>query len=171
MERVRLTALLLLLTAEPEAPETATLEKARFAGRWYEHARMPSFFQKGCTDTTATYTLNRDAEFDVVNRCIKDGAETKVSGTMWVDDEKVPGKLTLQIFWPIRSKLWVLERADDYGWVLLGSPDRQKAWVFSRSPVLDEGLRTSLLAKLEARGYPVKRLERVTHAADAGTAR
>ncbi|MBL8955487.1 MAG: lipocalin family protein [Myxococcaceae bacterium] len=164
---MRAVALLVLLAAGE--PGTATIEKARFAGRWYEHARMPSFFQKGCTDTTATYTLNEKGEFDVVNRCLKEGSESTVSGTMWVDDEREPGKLTLQLFWPIRPKLWVLERADDYSWAVLGSPDKQKAWVLARSPVLDEGLRTSLVAKLEARGYPVKQLERVTHTADAGT--
>lgn len=165
---MRLVAFLVLL-AEP--PDAVSIDKSRFAGRWYEHARMPSFFQKGCTDTTATYTLNADAEWDVVNRCLKDGSETSVRGTMWSSDEKSSGKLTLQLFWPIRSPLWVLDRADDYGWVVLGSPDKQKAWVFSRQPVLAEALRTELLAKLEQRGYPVKRLERVSHTADAGSTR
>lgn len=163
---MRLVALLVLLA---DAPDTAAIDKSRFAGRWYEHARMPSFFQKGCTGTTATYTLNADGEWDVENRCVKDGAETSVRGTLWVTDAAVSGKLTLQLFWPIRSQLWVLERADDYSWALLGSPDKAKAWVFSRSPVLDESLRAALVEKLEKRGYPVKELERVTHPADGGT--
>ncbi len=163
---MRLIALFVLLAGEPEAQ---AIDKSRFAGRWFEHARMPSFFQKGCTDTTATYTLNADGEFDVENRCLKGGSETKVRGTMWVSDPQASGKLTLQIFWPVRSQLWVLEHADDYSWAVLGSPDKQKAWVFTRAPAVDEPLRAALIAKLEQRGYPVKQLERVTHASDGGT--
>src|SRR6185436_14168137 len=112
MPAVRFLALLALLAE----PQTTSIDKSRFAGRWYEHARMPSFFQKGCTDTTATYTLNAKGEFDVVNRCLKDGSPTQVTSAMWVNDEKESGKLTLQIFWPIRSQMWVLEHAEDYEW-------------------------------------------------------
>jgi apolipoprotein D and lipocalin family protein len=157
---------LLVLVAEPD---TASIDKARFAGRCYEHARMPSFFQKGCTDTTATYTLNADGELDVVNRCLKDGAESSVKGTMWISDPNESGKLTLQLFWPIRSQMWVLEHDDAYEYVLLGTPDESKAWVFTRHPAIDEALSQSLISKLEQRGYPVKQLVQVSHSADAGT--
>ena len=53
----------------------------RYAGTWYEIARLPQWFQRGCYDSTATYSLNDDGTVKVVNRCQREGDEASEAGT------------------------------------------------------------------------------------------
>ena len=38
----------------------------RYAGQWYEIARLPNRFQKGCIGSTAEYSLRENGEINVV---------------------------------------------------------------------------------------------------------
>ena len=55
----------------------AHVDLSRYLGTWYEIASFPQSFQRGCTATTATYTLRRDGDIDVLNRCRKDSLDGK----------------------------------------------------------------------------------------------
>ena len=47
------------------------LDIERYLGKWYEIASYPAWFQKGCTGSTATYSLLPDGRIEVVNKCFK----------------------------------------------------------------------------------------------------
>ena len=53
----------------PALETVAHVDLAHYLGTWYEIASFPQSFQRGCTATTATYTLRSDGEIDVLNRC------------------------------------------------------------------------------------------------------
>ena len=55
----------------PPLQTVARVDLERYLGTWYEIASFPQSFQRGCTATTATYTLRTDGEIDVLNRCRK----------------------------------------------------------------------------------------------------
>jgi lipocalin len=63
--------------AKNESPLTVvdTVNLDRYLGKWYEIASNPSWFQKGCTGSTAEYSLLSDGKIQVVNRCYKDRLE------------------------------------------------------------------------------------------------
>ena len=42
---------------------SATIDVARYMGIWYEFARMPDQFEKGCVCSTAEYKLNTEGGF------------------------------------------------------------------------------------------------------------
>lgn len=86
-------------SAEMAATQTATqapvtqptsvdrVDLNKYAGQWYEIARMPMYFQRNCaSDVTATYTLNTDnsgsiKSVDVLNQCKKtDGSNMTAKG-------------------------------------------------------------------------------------------
>ena len=55
-----------------------TVDLVRYAGTWYEIARLPNRFQKECvSDVTATYSLLGDGQILVVNRCRTASGEMK----------------------------------------------------------------------------------------------
>ena len=56
------------------------VDLVRFAGFWYEIARYPNHFQKGCLGSTATYSLRDDGEIDVVNACRDEGCHSPGQG-------------------------------------------------------------------------------------------
>lgn len=50
-----------------EMTTEASVDLARYAGRWYEIARFPNSFEEGCAGVTADYTLKDDGTVGVVN--------------------------------------------------------------------------------------------------------
>ena len=60
----------------------ATVDYEKYAGTWYEIARLPNRFEKKCVgDITATYTVRTDGRIDVRNRCReKDGTFSDAVG-------------------------------------------------------------------------------------------
>ncbi len=138
----------------------------RYAGTWYEIARYPNSFQKGCTATTATYTLRDDGKISVVNRCRVDspgGREKKAEGRAWVVDPATNAKLQVSFFWPFRGNYWIIQLDPDYRYAVVGSPSRKYLWILSRTPKLDHALYQGILEKLPEQGYDPARLLTTPH--------
>src|SRR5579862_6500384 len=73
----------------------------RYAGKWYELARLPNRFQRICDgDVTATYTLRPDGKIGVLNQCrTPDGGTKRAGGTARPASGKGPNsKLKVTFF-------------------------------------------------------------------------
>ena len=164
-----LSLLIAVALAAPSKPTllnvpVPALDVSRYLGTWYEIARFPSFFERGCVGTTANYSLREDGEINVLNRCFKGSLNGKVKeakGKAWVPNQAEPAKLKVQFFWPFRGDYWVLELGDEYQYSVVGNPDRDYCWVLSRTPTLSVDVYQGIVERLSARGYPVERFERV----------
>ena len=141
------------------------VDLSRYAGHWYEIARLPNRFEKKCADSvTATYTLRSDGKVDVVNRCRKaNGEYTTAKGKAKIVDKKTNAKLKVTFFWPFYGDYWILDLGSNYEYAVVGAPNRDYLWILSRSPQLDEGLYQSLLAKMATRGFETERMIRTSH--------
>ena len=53
----------------PPLPTVPELDLARYAGKWYEIARYPNWFERGCEGVTAEYTPRDDGSVGVLNIC------------------------------------------------------------------------------------------------------
>jgi apolipoprotein D and lipocalin family protein len=141
----------------------AKVDLERYQGTWYEIASFPQSFQRGCTGTTANYTLLEDGDIRVFNRCRKgalDGEEDTAEGRARVVDPAVPAKLEVSFFRPFWGAYWVVELEPDYRYAVVGHPSRDYLWILSRTPQLDEATYNAIVARLEAKGFPVARLQR-----------
>lgn len=130
------------------------VDLTRYAGKWYELARMPNRFEKKCDrDVTAEYTLDGDT-VRVVNSCVKaDGETTMSKGRAKVFDKATGAKLKVTFFWPFYGDYWILGLDPEYRWAVVGTPDRKYLWVLSRTPSLPQDEMESILKLVEARGY------------------
>ena len=151
--------------AAPSRPlETVpSVDLARYAGTWYEIASYPQRFQKGCTGTTATYTLRDDGKVEVLNRCARDslnGRVTVAKGKAKVVDTRTHAKLKVSFFWPFWGDYWIIDLGRDYEYAVVGHPKRKYLWILSRTPVMDETVYDGILDRLRAQGYDTKRLVR-----------
>lgn len=139
----------------------------RYAGEWYEIARLPNRFQEQCAgEVTATYTPTDDGAVRVLNRCrTEQGGWDVVEGVARpVDDSNAKLKVNFlpsPIRWlPFTSgDYWVLELDPDYRWALVGEPTRRNLWVLSRQPVLAEDALEGLLGRAREMGFPVDRVK------------
>ncbi len=157
-------ALLLLLALPLFAADPMVVEKVdlgRYMGTWHEIARFPNRFQRGCTCTTATYSLRTDGRVKVVNRCGTTAGPAKQSeGWAKVVDPASNAKLRVTFFWPFFGDYWILALDPDYRQVLVGTPNRRYLWILAREPRLEEAAYQALVARAAALGFDVARLEK-----------
>jgi apolipoprotein D and lipocalin family protein len=143
------------------------VDLARYMGKWYEIASFPQRFQKGCTCTTAEYTLTDKGYAIVVNRCRKDsvnGKEVSISGKAFIDKGFGNARLKVQFFWPFKGKYWIIDLADDYSYAVVSHPNRKYLWILSRTPVMDPVVYAGIIERLKAKGLDTEKLVRTLHA-------
>jgi apolipoprotein D and lipocalin family protein len=132
----------------------------RYAGLWYEVARLPTRYEKDFQHVTAEYRLLPDGKIQVLNTCHKKGMHGPVEtakGTARAIDA-TNAKLKVSFFWPFEGDYWVLELGPGYHYALVGTPDRERLWLLSRTPHLERNLRDHLIASAREKGFPVDNL-------------
>lgn len=141
-----------------------SVDLTRYAGRWYEIARLPNSFQKKCTDTvTADYAIRADGKIEVINRCRKASGEyATAKGKAKIVDKKTNAKLKVTFFWPFYGDYWILDLGPNYEYAVVGEPDRKYLWILSRSPRMDEALFQQLLEKMAAKGFNTEMMIRTS---------
>jgi apolipoprotein D and lipocalin family protein len=154
-------------------PTVLELDLGRYAGLWYEIARLPLKVESRCArDTTATYVIDGRG-YEVVNRCVgDDGKAQEVRGRARQPDVERPGQLEVSFAppalhrWPGSwADYWVLFVDDDYQVALVGTPDRDGLWILSRSTALPEADLEALKSLALRYGFDVSRLVQTPHAA------
>lgn len=172
-----ISALLLLLFGinslaeskdEPETVERVDL--GRYAGLWYEIAKIPNRFQRKChRDTTANYKLRDDGRISVLNRCIdKEGNPIEASGLAKVIDSDTNAKLKvsffrifgIQLFW---GDYWIIGLGYDYKYAIVGHPARKYGWILSRERQLSSENFEEIYSILRNSGYNPDDFEFTVH--------
>jgi apolipoprotein D and lipocalin family protein len=147
-----LPACALLERGHPPLETAAAVDLERYLGTWYEIARYPNRFQRGCSATTATYTRRSDGSIGVRNECDRDGARDGIDGRAWLAGDD-PARLRVRFFWPLFAPYWILAVGAGYEWALVGTPDRDYLWILARTPTLDPATFDAIAALARERGF------------------
>jgi apolipoprotein D and lipocalin family protein len=141
----------------------ARVEIKPYLGTWHEIASFPQSFQRGCTATTATYTLREDGELDVLNRCrlgAVDGNEKVALGRARVANSVTNAKLEVSFFRPFWAPYWIIDLAPDYSYAVVGHPGRDYLWILSRTSTMSDVTYQGIVSRLRVQGYDPSRLVR-----------
>jgi apolipoprotein D and lipocalin family protein len=159
----------LALAEEARMTPVPTLDLQRYAGVWYEIARLPFPFQEKCVHSVvARYAVRDDGRLDVVNECVQeDGRTSRASGVARLADPKGPPSQLKVRFAPaflsflsiVWGDYWVIDLAPDYSYAVVGEPKRRYLWILSRTPRMPEPLYAEILGRA-ARFYDVSRIVR-----------
>lgn len=132
----------------------------KYAGLWYEVAKIPNRFQSHCVKgTTAKYTFKDNGEIEVINSCIdEDGELDKTEGLARVVDKKSNAKLEVSFFsilgWrPVWGDYWIIGLDENYQWAIVGTPTRKYGWILARQPELDNETLEKIYSILKDQGY------------------
>jgi apolipoprotein D and lipocalin family protein len=138
------------------------VDLSRYQGTWYEIARYPNRFQKGCRDSRATYTLLKDGKVSVLNECYdeKTGKLRNANGKAWVIDKITNAKLKVSFLWPFSGDYWIIDLGENYEYAVVGHPTRKYLWILSRKNRMEEDLFQIIVGKLKIQGYDPDRLIR-----------
>jgi len=153
------------------------VDLARYAGHWYEIARLPNRFQKRCAgDVTATYTLQPSGHISVLNRCrLGNGEQIQATGVARGAGRGQPNSILKVRFAPaflsFIPQAWgdyqVIALSSDYTHALVGDPTREYLWILSRSPQMDDATYDRLVEEARAQGFDVSRLQKTRQSATA----
>ena len=145
----------------PPLETVSNVEVDRYAGKWYEIAHYPTFFQADCASSTAEYTANSDGTIGVFNTCLDaDGnVNSTIQGTARVVDSTTNAKLKVSFpFIPFPGDYWIIQLAENYEYAVVGEPTRSTLFILSRTPTLDSDTLDRILSGLVDQGYDPSRL-------------
>ena len=143
-----------------------------YTGKWYEIARFEQKFQKDCTAVTATYSLRKDGDIDVVNTCRKNsptGEQKVAKAKAWVTDKHSNAKLKVQFFLRglklpfFAGNYWILELGKNYEYAIIGDPSRKYLWFLSRTNSINDSLYQELIDKAEDMHFDTSKLIKTLH--------
>ncbi len=135
-----------------------TLDLDRFLGHWYEIARFDHRFERNLEAVETDYTLRPDGRIAVENRGVDERTGHRSTAHGKARTTRTPGRLRVSFFWFFYSDYNVLERGDDYEWLLVGSRSPKYLWILSRTPRLDVETTNRILRLARCRGSATSQL-------------
>lgn len=145
--------------AQEAAPTATTVEEGiaegpidlqRFMGRWYVIGRVPNFVERGHVASVNTYTL-RDDNKVAIHYQFREGfaePEEEIDIRAKVDEDSGNRRWRTWFYRVVPTHTRILEVAPDYSWALIGYPGREMAWIFARTPDMDNATYRQLATRL-----------------------
>ena len=150
-------------SAIADAPTTAgNVDLQKYAGKWYEQARLEMRFQRDCVKAEANYTLRDDGKVDVLNSCItKDGETKEAQGTAELQEAGKTDKLWVTFdnwfsdLFPkaTRGDYWILDVDPNYQHAVVGDEDRDYLWILTREEIISDAQKKKLVEIAKSKGY------------------
>lgn len=137
-----------------------SFELERYLGKWYEIARLDHRFEKGLTQVTATYSMNKNGSVKVINRGFKASENTwnEAEGKAKFVDSSDTGFLKVSFFGPFYGSYIVFELDDDYQYAFVAGPNTDYLWLLARQPTVPEELLQLFLRRAKALGFATEQL-------------
>jgi apolipoprotein D and lipocalin family protein len=166
---IRLTTLLLAAglvlagcsTGIPEGMRAVTpFDIQRYAGKWYEIARLDHSFERGLSDVSASYRLQADGSVEVINRGFdsKKNDWKQAVGRAKFTGEPNRASLKVSFFGPFYGGYHVISLDPQYRWAMVVGPDRDYLWILARDKQLAPNIREQLLRQAQQLGIDTKQL-------------
>lgn len=159
--------------SDPPLRVVDSVDLTRYAGRWYEAARLPNKFQHQCTgDIVVHFALRADGRIDVVNQCRTAG--NKVESARGIARKAADGKSNARLevrFAPailsflssVWGDYWIIGLGPDYTWAVVGTPSREHLWILSRTPAMSASSYDRAIEIAKGNGFDVTRLIKTTN--------
>jgi len=158
-------ATLLSLMACSVAPPTGItpvepFDIDRYAGSWYEIARLDHSFERGLSDVTANYQGQTDGNIAVINRGYDSarGEWRAAKGRAVFLGDKKRASLKVSFFGPFYGGYHVVALDPQYRWAMVVGSSRDYLWILARDKQLPAAVRERLLNQAQQLGFAVQQL-------------
>lgn len=138
---------------DPRMPRVA-VDPHEYAGKWYEIAAYPTWFEAGCVNSTARYIPERN-HMKVINRCYRNGHWEESIGRAHQTDHD--GVFAVDFFPGIYGNYTVTYRDRDTAMVT--NTDRTTLWILSRHEEISDAKKNKLLHWLQQHKFDTERLK------------
>ena len=150
-------------TTSEELPFVKSFQPARYLGKWYEVARLPTPIQPADTLAIAEYSAGENIGEVIVKNSAFDKTGTKLSeikGQAKLAEGNPPGRLLVAFgpALPQRPNYHVLHVDKEYRYAVVGVPDRKSLWILAREVPIKKETFDSLRAIAQKSGFDVSKL-------------
>lgn len=160
-------------TSSPPVQSVGKLDMQRYAGTWYELARVPNKLEANCmSDVTATYRVLEDGSMSLIHRCRGNGGQVNVAVAHVEPLAGDAARLRLSYmpnwlsWWPgLHDEQWIVMLDEAYRYAVVSHPSRKSLRILSRSPSMDAQSFNNIVSQLREQRYPVEHLIRTAQRA------
>jgi apolipoprotein D and lipocalin family protein len=127
----------------------------RYLGQWFEVARLDHSFERGLQQVTADYTMREGGGIKVVNRGfnVDEQQWQEAEGKAFFVGEEDTAHLKVSFFGPFYGSYIVFELDQNYQYAFVTSSSKSYLWLLSRSPTIDEELKTHFIKTVKKLGF------------------
>lgn len=151
----------------PEGIEPVSdFDVERYAGKWYEVARLDHSFERGMEQVSAEYSLNKDGTVAVLNSgYLPDKNKWKqAKGKAKFVGETDVGYLKVSFFGPFYGSYVVFDLdKENYNYAFVSGPDVSFLWLMSRTRTVEPQVMESFVQQAKAAGFNTDELILVKH--------
>lgn len=154
-------------TSAVTVPSMPDFDITRYAGHWYEIARLDHFFERGLDQVTADYTIRSDGKVLVVNR-----GYSPVTGH-WKEAralavQQYPVNYLKVYFVPfIGGNYRILGLDENYAWAVVSGGRTNYLWFLSRTPCVTGNEWNTMIGIAREAGYKTSYLIPVSQGAQS----
>lgn len=151
---------------KPDQELAEYVDLNRFMGTWYVHGYTPTILDGDAYDATESYELGEDGKIRTTYRFRKGSHKGKwktMKPVGWVYDKATNAEWRMKFFGVFTAPYYILYVSEDYSETVIGHPDRDMAWIMTRSPTLSDRDYERLLGELARRDYDLDSIERIVH--------
>lgn len=154
------------MLAHAELSTVKQVDLKRYAGHWYEIARLPDALETNCVESTADYTLHKDGSLAVLNHCLKaNGFHKETKALAQVENKPQNSKLKVHfapkwIRWTGMgvTDYWIIDLDPNYEFAVISEPGQRHLWILSRTTTLKETTYQEILSKLKNQHFDLSHL-------------
>ncbi len=146
----------------PIAP-VAHVDLARYVGRWYVIAAIPTRIERDDYNPVETYRLEPDGSICTVFRFRRGSFTAKlrtVHSSASVVAHSGNAEWHVHVYWLLRLQYIVAWLAPDYSRVIVARDARDYVWLMARTPHISHHDYEAMVARVAAMGYDVARLRK-----------
>ena len=143
-------------------PAVCKVDLERYAGKWYEIARLPHSFEKDMDNVTAFYKIRRRGKIRVINTGYKFCKKKVAKAIGWAADPTCTGRLMVSFFWPFKSEYRIIRLDEEkYSYAVVTGRNKNYLWILSRKPQMSDRLYKELIDDLREKGFNVSKIIKV----------
>ena len=138
-----------------------------FMGKWFVIALVPNMIEKGATNSSDTYVLNKDGTIDITYDAVKDGKQRQIKQKGTVVNKTSNAEWTIQMrkpFVPFMKFPFKIVYVDkNYEFMAVGYPKNSMGWIMGRSTKVSDEDYKKIMSALVELGYTEEQFELVKH--------
>ena len=140
-------------------------EADRYAGKWFEIARLDNRFEHGMNNVSAEYIIQQDS-IKVINRGfdVSQSHWQQSTGIALLVSESDVGHFKVSFFRPFYGSYVIFELdKQGYQYAFVAGSDLEYLWLLARTPTVNNSLKQKFMRDSQALGFDTSKLVWVEH--------